>query len=135
MVAQKGLKHAQALVALLRVLSTGRGPGRREYPRVLTLISVRCTTREKFDAMLMDLSGGGFSIRCPDPVEVGATVTVELGVAEHPRLMSIEGTVVHIEPLPDGKHSAGLRFTPPSTDQREKVKQLLDLLMGLAQDD
>lgn len=121
----------EQLLGLLRVLALGKGSGRREHPRVSTRIQVRCKSRERFDALLNDLSRGGFSIRCPGPVEEGAQLTVEFGVAGHAELLAIDGTVAHVEVLPDGKHIAGLRFAPPSKQQREQVQQLLDLLLGL----
>ncbi len=121
----------EQLVALLKLLAGGRGPGRREHPRVSTRINVRCKSRERFDALLSDLSKGGFSIRCPGAVEEGALLTVEFGVAQHAELIAIEGKVMHVEALPDGKHIAGLSFTPPTAEQRAKVQQLLDLLLGL----
>jgi c-di-GMP-binding flagellar brake protein YcgR len=121
----------EQLLALLKLLAGGRGPGRREHPRVSARISVRCKSRERFDALLNDLSKGGFSIRCPGAVEEGAMLSVEFGVAEHAELISIEGKVMHVEALPDGKHIAGLSFTPPTLEQRTRVQQLLDLLLGL----
>ena len=122
----------EQLLGLLRLLADGRGSGRREHPRVSALINVRCQTRERFDAKLRDLSRGGFSIRCPGLIAPGALVSVEFGVAPHDSLISIEGRVMHVEVLPDGKHLAGLSFTPPTPEQRAKVQQLLDLLLGLA---
>jgi c-di-GMP-binding flagellar brake protein YcgR len=121
----------EQLLALLKLLAGGRGPGRRAHPRVATRISVRCKSRERFDALLSDLSKGGFSIRCPGAVEQGAILSVEFGIAGHAELIAIEGKVMHVEALPDGKHIAGLSFTPPTTEQRAKVQQLLDLLLGL----
>ena len=119
------------LLELLRVLAGGRGSGRREHPRVSTRINVQCKSRERFDALLNDLSQGGFSIRCPRNVEQGSTLTMDLGVGEHADLISIEGKVMHVEPAADGKYVVGLSFTPPTIAQRAKVQQLLDLLMGL----
>lgn len=121
----------QELVWLLRMLAGGKGGGRREHPRVSARIAVKCKSKERFDALLNDLSRGGFSIRCPAKVEQGALVEVEFGVGEHSELLTIEGDVTHVETLPDGKRIAGLRFTPPTLEQRQKVQQLLELLLGL----
>lgn len=121
----------EQLLGLLKVLASGRGTGRREHPRVAARISVKCQSRERFEAKLNDLSRGGFSIRCPGPVEEGSLLTVEFGVAGHAELIAIEGTVAHVEVLPDGKHIVGLSFTPPTAGQRERVQQLLELLLGL----
>jgi c-di-GMP-binding flagellar brake protein YcgR len=123
----------EQLLALLKLLVNRPGQGRRQHPRVGARISVRCKSRERFDALLHDLSRGGFSVRCPAPVEKGSTLSVEFGVEQHAELIVIEGKVVHIETLPDGKHLAGLSFTPPSPEQRAKVHQLLDLLLGLGE--
>lgn len=121
----------QELVWLLRMLAGGKGGGRRAHPRVSARISVKCKSKERFEALLNDLSRGGFSIRCPAKVEKGATLEVEFGVAEHSDLLTIEGLVTHVEATADGKRIAGLSFTPPSLEQREKVQQLLVLLLGL----
>lgn len=121
----------EQLLGLLKSLAGGKGGGRREHPRVATRIKVQCKSREKFDAWLNDLSKGGFSIRCPGPVEEGSTVAVEFGVAGHPGLIAIDGTVKHVEELPGKVHIAGLSFTPPSAEQQRKVHDLLDLLLGL----
>lgn len=121
----------EQLLVLLKLLAEGKGPGRREHPRVSVRINVRCKSRDRFDAILNDLSKGGFSIRCPRPIEEGSTLTVEFGVADHADLIAIEGKVMHVEVMPDGKHIAGLSFPPPTADQRARVQQLLDLLMGL----
>ena len=121
----------EQLLALIKLLAAGKGPGRRAHPRVSARINVRCKSRDRFDAILNDLSKGGFSIRCPRAVEEGSMLTVEFGVADHADLIAIEGKVMHVEELPDGKHVAGLSFPPPTADQRAKVQQLLDLLLGL----
>ncbi len=123
----------EQLLALLKLLAGKRGGGRREHPRVSARVSVRCKSRERFDGLLNDLSQGGFSIRCPAPVEKGSQLSVEFGIAEHAELIWIEGTVTHVEVSPDGKHIAGLRFTPPTPEQRARVQQLLDLLLGLGE--
>lgn len=124
----------EALVALVKTLAEGRGAGRREHPRVSTRIQVRCKSRERFDALLNDLSKGGFSIRCPGPVERGSLLTVEFGVEGHAEMLTIDGKVTHVEALPDGKHIAGLSFVPPSAEQRAKVQALLAMLLGLDSD-
>lgn len=121
----------EQILALLKSLAAGKGGGRRAHPRVATRIKVQCKSREKFDAWLNDLSKGGFSIRCPGPVEEGATVTVEFGIADHPGLITIDGIVKHVEELPGKVHIAGLSFTPPTPEQQRKVHDLLDLLIGL----
>jgi c-di-GMP-binding flagellar brake protein YcgR len=121
----------QELLKLIRALADGRGNGRRQDPRVAARISVRCKTIESFNAKLNDLSRGGMSIRCPRQVQPGSTLVVEFGLADKTELLSIEGNVTHVEALPDGKHLAGLRFVPPTREQRERVEKLLDLLMGL----
>lgn len=121
----------EQILALLKSLAGGKGGGRRAHPRVSTRIKVQCKSREKFDAWLNDLSKGGFSIRCPGPVERGATVAVEFGVAGHPGLISIDGVVRHVEELPGRVHIAGLSFTPPTAEQQRSVHDLLDLLLGL----
>lgn len=122
----------EQILALLKVLANGRGVGRREHPRVSMRIKVKCKSKERFDAWLNDLSRGGFSIRCPGPVEAGATLTVDFGVGEHSELISIEGLVKHVEEMPGNVHIAGLSFTPPTIERRKQVQQLLELLMGLA---
>jgi c-di-GMP-binding flagellar brake protein YcgR len=119
------------LLMLLKMLAAGRGGGRREYPRISARIAVSCRTVESFGALLNDLSHGGMSIRCPRPVELGSTMSVEFGFEGHTELLTVECTVVHVKTPDDGKHIVGLKFTPPSLQKRERVQQLLDLLMGM----
>ncbi len=121
----------EQLLALLTLLATGRGAGRREFPRVAARVSVRCKSRERFNALLNNLSCGGLSIRCPGRVEQGSVLRLELGIANQPELLTFTCQVMHVEALPDGRHIAGLSFTPPSPEVRAKVQQLLDLLLGL----
>lgn len=119
------------LLKLLTLLAAGRGSGRRADPRVSARVAVRCKDAESFGALLHDLSRGGMSIRCPRTVQPGGTLRVEFGLLGEAQLIAIEGKVTHVEALPDGKHLAGLSFTPPSPEQRAQVQQLLDLLMGI----
>jgi c-di-GMP-binding flagellar brake protein YcgR len=124
----------EQLIALIAELAKGRGNGRREHPRVATHIAVSCKSVERFKALLSDLSRGGMAIRCPRHVAAGATLVVEFGVAGKADLLVLEGTVTHVEELPDGKNIAGLSFTPPSDDTRAKIQSLLELLLGLESD-
>jgi c-di-GMP-binding flagellar brake protein YcgR len=122
----------QQLLELLRALAAGRGSGRREHPRVAARIAVTCKSAERFTALLSDLSRGGMAIRCPRAVTAGATLAVEFGVGANAELFTIDGTVTHVEVLPDGKTIAGLSFTPPTAETRERAQQLLEVLLGIA---
>ena len=119
------------LVRLLKILSEGKGGGRREHPRVAARIAVKCKSLESFGGLLKDLSRGGMSIRCPREVKAGAILVVEFTLADQTQLISIEGTVTHVADQGGGKFLAGLRFSPPTDAERDQVQQTLDLLMGL----
>ncbi len=122
----------EQLVELLKTLAAGRGAGRREHPRVAARIAVTCKSAERFTALLCDLSRGGMAIRCPRTVIEGSTVAVEFGVGANAELFTVEGQVTHVEVLPDGKTIAGLSFTPPTPQTRERAQQLCELLLGIA---
>ena len=124
----------QQLLELIRLLAAGRGGGKRAFPRVSARIAVSCKSVERFNALLNDLSRGGMAIRCPRSVQPGSTLAVEFGVSGQAELFTLEGTVTHVEALPDGKSIAGLSFTPPTLETRDKVSQLLALLLGIESD-
>ena len=119
------------LLRLLRLLAEGAGSGRREAPRISTRIPIRCKDAEAFGALLDNLSRGGMSIRCAHKVSPRDILRVEFGLEDGVEMIAIEGEVTRVEKLPDGNHLAGLKFTPPSDEQRAQVHQLLDLLMGI----
>ncbi len=119
------------LVRLLKALAEGKGTGRRESPRISSRVRVKCKSPEAFMATLNDLSRGGLSMRCPRPVPTGSHLSVLFGVEEHPELVAVSGEVLRSALEADGSSMVSMKFDPPTAQDRERVTQLLESLLGL----
>lgn len=119
------------LVKLLKVLTDGRGSGRRGSPRVASRVRVKCKSAQTFAATLNDLSKGGLSVRCPRPVEPGSRLGVQFGVEDHPELVSVAGEVLRVGLQEDGSFLVSMKFDPPTAEDQEHVRKLLQVLLGL----
>jgi c-di-GMP-binding flagellar brake protein YcgR len=119
------------LVRLLKTLAAGRGSGRREAPRVATRVRVKCTSRDAFVATLNDLSRGGLSVVSDYAVETGETMAVDFSVGEGAVITAVSGEVVSAAPLEDGTWRVGLKFDPPTAEDRTRVMLLLEVMLAL----
>jgi c-di-GMP-binding flagellar brake protein YcgR len=119
------------LVMLLRLIAAGRGADKRAAPRVARRVVVTCGTHESFRAVLNDLSRGGFSVNCTKELQVGEQLHARFGVSGLPDLIEVQGPVVNITPLGDGRFRLGAKFDPLPQASIARIESLIEVLLGL----
>ena len=118
------------LVELLQYVSSGKGTGRRTYPRVAARVEVSCRSEDIFRGMLNDFSKGGLSVKTLRDVEPGETMTVSFGVPGLKDIVEVTGEVVSSQKLPHG-FRLGVQFKPLDETDRLQIEELLDALLGV----
>lgn len=114
------------------------GVERRTYERFDAELSVDWASGESFlFSYITNISEMGIFIRSEDPPPVGTALRLRFSIdGEEP--LALDGTVVWINPLrPSGDNpnpGMGVRFTELSSDQRERVVDLVRTVAYLQDD-
>ncbi len=107
---------------------------RRQYPRVSSRISVGYGHPAELQAMLENISMGGFALTLDAPVELKKEIPIEISHPITKKLIILQGRAVYQNEISFKEKSCfriGFEFKFLTAEQRQEVAQLLSDLVGL----
>ncbi len=102
----------------------------RQYPRVNKLFFISYIAREKGEqktpvsmGRTLNLSSTGIGMEVYQKLGVGSNVEMDIDVEDYN--LSVQGKVVHIHTLDEGKYYVGIQFNEPEEKLHEKLTPFL----------
>lgn len=109
-------------------------PDRRRYERVALSrpIYVEIADCEVRQTRAVDISYGGISILCDQPLSIGLNVTLRfsVGVQTLHRELVVRARVCHVH-IRDNHFVMGLEFTETGVREQERIRELVDFKLRL----
>lgn len=104
---------------------------RRNYVRVDTTKVIKCTKGElNFEALLLDLSGGGMRIKSEKKLKLGDEVIAKIANNDNSNEIQVKGRIVRIEDTMNSKHNVlGIEFIDINEWGREKIIKIVFEIM------
>lgn len=103
---------------------------RRDYVRVETTNKIKCLTdKEKFDAILLDLSGGGMRVKITENLKLDDIIYAFIKDKNNNKL-KIKGSVVRVEDKVQMEYNViGVKFVEITNREREAIIQVVFNIM------
>ncbi|MDF2882587.1 MAG: flagellar protein [Clostridiaceae bacterium] len=128
-----GRKIDKIYVILLKYPSSFTKIQRRNYVRMETLIDISCTLAEGtnkiefFDALVIDISGGGLRLVTSRPLKMGNNLIMNIPLKDDN--LVLKGKVVRHELNVDKKHVCGIAFQDMLNENIERIIRYIFELM------
>ena len=101
---------------------------RRNYVRVETIRGIKCFRKdEEFNALILDLSGGGMKIKSNKKLEIDEEI-VSFVKTDDGKFM-VKGKIIRVEETSFNQYSLGIEFVDIEERTREKIIKLVFSIM------
>lgn len=101
---------------------------RRNYVRVETIRGIKCFRKdEEFNALILDLSGGGMKIKSNKKLEIDEAI-VSFIKTDDGEFM-VKGKIIRVEETSFNQYSLGIEFVDIEERTREKIIKLVFSIM------
>lgn len=72
----------------------------------------------------LDVSEGGLSFLCSQPLPASWGLHLDLVIGDE-EILSVEGRIVHVEEICDGRYSIGVKFLHVTSDLRRRLRAIV----------
>ena len=101
---------------------------RRNYVRVETIRGIRCFRKdEEFDALILDLSGGGMKVKSNKKLEINEDIVSFIKTDDDE--FRVRGKIIRVEETSFDQYSLGIEFVDIEERTREKIIKLVFSIM------